>query len=100
MNAERVRHADIRFTTYRLQIVEQMAPGPWKDALLRAIRHRLVALGLPSQVHAVVRIELDCRLAGSQRLITSVSPGMATVTATLGSVSGSTQVTITAAVLT
>ena len=59
MSAERVREADIRFTTYRLQIVEQMAPGPWKEALLRAIRQRLVMLGFPSQIHAVVRMELD-----------------------------------------
>ena len=59
MNSERVEQADIRFTTYRLQIVEQMAHGPCRDALLRAIRQRLVTLGLPSQIHAVVRMELD-----------------------------------------
>ena len=59
MNAETVRHDDLRFTTYRLQVVEKMPPGPRKDTLLRAIHHRLVALGLPVQVHGVVRIELD-----------------------------------------
>ena len=58
MNAETVRHDDLRFTTYRLQVVERMPPGPRKDTLLRAIYHRLVALGLPVQVHGVVRIEL------------------------------------------
>jgi len=59
LNAESVRQADLRFTTYRLQVVEKMPPGPRKDTLLRAIHHRLVALGLPVQVHGVVRIELD-----------------------------------------
>ena len=59
MNAERVREADLRFTTYRLQLVENMPPGPGKDILLRAIHHRLVTLGLPVQVHGVVLIEFD-----------------------------------------
>jgi hypothetical protein len=54
-----VREADLRFTTYRLQMVERMPPGPQKDTLLRAIHHRLVALGLPIQVHGAVRIKLD-----------------------------------------
>ena len=59
MNIESVREADLRFTTYRLQMVERMPPGPRKDTLLRAIHHRLVALGLPVQVHGAVRIKLD-----------------------------------------
>ena len=59
LNTENVREADLRFTTYRLQVVEKMRPGPRKDALLRAIHHRLVALGLPVQVHGFVRINLD-----------------------------------------
>jgi hypothetical protein len=59
VNPESVREADLRFTTYRLQVVERMPPGPWKDNLLRAIHQRLVALGLPVQVHGVVHIELD-----------------------------------------
>jgi hypothetical protein len=36
-----------------------MPTGPRKEALLLAIHHRLVALGLPVQVHGVVSIELD-----------------------------------------
>ena len=59
MNAESLREADLRFTTYRLQVVDKMPPAPRKDALLRAIHYRLVALGLPVQVHGAVRIELD-----------------------------------------
>ena len=59
MNAEGVREADLRFTTYRLQVIDKMPSGARKDALLRAIHHRLVALGLPVQVHGAVRIELD-----------------------------------------
>ena len=59
LNAESVREADLRFTTYRLQVVEKMPPGPRKDTLLRAIHQRLVMLGLPFQVHGVVSIEFD-----------------------------------------
>ena len=59
MSAESVREADFRFTTYRLQVVEKMPPGTRKDTLLRAIHHRLVALGLPVQVHGVVCIDMD-----------------------------------------
>ena len=59
MNTESAREADLRFTTYRLQVIDKMPHGPRKDALLRAIHHRLVTLGLPVQVHGVVRIELD-----------------------------------------
>ena len=59
MSAESVREADFRFTTYRLQMVEKMPPGPCKDTLLRAIHQRLVALGLPVQVHGAILIELD-----------------------------------------
>jgi hypothetical protein len=58
LNTESLRE-DLRLTTYRLQVVERMPPGPWKDNLLRAIHQRLVALGLPVQVHGVVHIELD-----------------------------------------
>ena len=59
MNAERLPEADLRFTTYRLQLVEAMPPGPRKDALLRAIHRRLVTLGLPDRVHGIVHIEID-----------------------------------------
>ena len=59
LSAESVREADLQFTTYRLQLVEAMPPGPRKDALLRAIQRRLVTLGLPDQVHGVVHIEID-----------------------------------------
>ena len=59
LQTENVREADLRFTTYRLQVVEKMLPGYRKDTLLRAIHHRLVALGLPVQVHGSVRINLD-----------------------------------------
>lgn len=59
LNAESAREADLRFTTYRLQVVERMPTGLRKEALLLAIHHRLVALGLPVQVHGVVSIELD-----------------------------------------
>ena len=59
LSAESVREADLQFTTYRLQMVEKMPPGPQKDALLRAIYQRLVALGLPVQVHGVVCIDMD-----------------------------------------
>jgi hypothetical protein len=62
LNAESVREADLRFTTYRLQVVEKMPPGPRKDTLLRAIHQRLVALGLPVQVHGVVSYRIERRL--------------------------------------
>lgn len=59
MNTESVREADLQFTTYRLQMVERMPPGPRKDAFLHAIHHRLVTLGLPVQVYGAVRIKLE-----------------------------------------
>jgi hypothetical protein len=58
VNAEGSREADLRFTTYRLQVVERMPPSPGKDALLLAIYHRLVTLGLPVQVHGAVSLGL------------------------------------------